>query len=100
LADEIVDGSEPVAFIAATIVVVAATDGPGPLERALADGTFVITVEMEPPRSFNAQRLAAAAQTLADAGGRWASEVIDARQRLLLQEDLPTQLLKLVDENR
>ena len=39
-------------------------------------------------------------QTLADAGGRWASQVIDARQRLLLQDDLPTQLLKLVDENR
>jgi uncharacterized repeat protein (TIGR03837 family) len=40
------------------------------------------------------------AQTLADAEGRWASQVIDARQRLLLQDDLPTQLLKLVDENR
>jgi uncharacterized repeat protein (TIGR03837 family) len=40
------------------------------------------------------------AQTLADADGRWASQVIDARQRLLLQDDLPTQLLKLVDENR
>ena len=39
-------------------------------------------------------------QTLADADGRWASQVIDARQRLLLQDDLPTQLLKLVDENR
>jgi len=40
------------------------------------------------------------AQTLADADGRWASQVIDARQRLLVQDDLPTQLLKLVDENR
>jgi uncharacterized repeat protein (TIGR03837 family) len=40
------------------------------------------------------------AQTLADAEGRWTSQVIDARQLLLLQEDLPTQLLKLVDENR
>ena len=40
------------------------------------------------------------AQTLADVDGRWASQVIDARQRLLLQDDLPTQLLKLVDENR
>ena len=40
------------------------------------------------------------AQTLADADGRWASQVIDARQRLLLQDDLPTQLLRLVDENR
>ena len=40
------------------------------------------------------------AQTLADSDGRWASQVIDARQRLLLQDDLPTQLLKLVDENR
>ena len=40
------------------------------------------------------------AQTLADVDGRWASQVIAARQRLLLQDDLPTQLLKLVDENR
>ena len=40
------------------------------------------------------------AQTLADADGRWASQVIDARQRLLLQDDLPTRLLRLVDENR
>lgn len=39
-------------------------------------------------------------QTLADAEGRWASQVTDARQRLLLQDDLPTRLLKLVDENR
>jgi homocysteine S-methyltransferase len=46
----------------------AAADGPGPLERALTAGSFVVTVEMEPPRSFNAQRLVAAAQTLADAG--------------------------------
>jgi uncharacterized repeat protein (TIGR03837 family) len=39
-------------------------------------------------------------QTLADAEGRWASQVTDARQRLLLQDDLPTRVLKLVDENR
>jgi uncharacterized repeat protein (TIGR03837 family) len=39
-------------------------------------------------------------QTLADVDGRWASQVIDARQRLLMQDDLPTRLLKLVDENR
>ena len=40
------------------------------------------------------------AQTLANVDGRWASQVIDARQRLLLQDDLPTRLLRLVDENR
>ena len=40
------------------------------------------------------------AQTLADVDGRWASQVRDARQLLLVQDDLPTRLLKLVDENR
>jgi uncharacterized repeat protein (TIGR03837 family) len=39
-------------------------------------------------------------QTLADADGRWANQVIDARQRLLVQDDLPTRLLKLLDEKR
>jgi methionine synthase / methylenetetrahydrofolate reductase(NADPH) len=43
-------------------------EAPTALERALTDGTFAITVEMEPPRSFNAQRLVAAAETLRDAG--------------------------------
>jgi methionine synthase I (cobalamin-dependent)/5,10-methylenetetrahydrofolate reductase len=46
----------------------ASAQGSTRLERALETGTFVVTVEMEPPRSFNAQRLVAAAQTLADAG--------------------------------
>jgi homocysteine S-methyltransferase len=41
---------------------------PTALERALEEGSFVVTVEMEPPRSFDARRLVAAAQTLADAG--------------------------------
>ena len=40
------------------------------------------------------------AQTLADADGRWARQVTDARQRLLVQDDLPTRLLKLLDEKR
>jgi uncharacterized repeat protein (TIGR03837 family) len=40
------------------------------------------------------------AQTLADADGRWASQVIDARHRLLVQDDLPTRLLKRVAEKR
>jgi uncharacterized repeat protein (TIGR03837 family) len=39
-------------------------------------------------------------QTLADADGRWAKQVTEARQRLLVQEDLPTRLLKLLDEKR
>ena len=38
------------------------------LRAALADGGFAITVEMEPPRSFGAETLVAAAQTLRDAG--------------------------------
>ena len=38
--------------------------------------------------------------TLADRHGRWARQVTDARKRLLLQDDLPSRLLKLVSENR
>jgi methionine synthase / methylenetetrahydrofolate reductase (NADH) len=41
---------------------------PTGLHAALDAGTFVITVEMEPPRSFNAAPLVAAAATLRDAG--------------------------------
>jgi methionine synthase / methylenetetrahydrofolate reductase(NADPH) len=41
---------------------------PTELQARLAAGRFVVTVEMEPPRSFNAAELVAAAQTLADAG--------------------------------
>ena len=36
--------------------------------------------------------------TLADTQGRWARQVADARHRLLQQDDLPTRLLKLVNE--
>ncbi|MDP9331333.1 MAG: bifunctional homocysteine S-methyltransferase/methylenetetrahydrofolate reductase [Actinomycetota bacterium] len=43
------------------------------LQRKLATGAFVIAVEMEPPRSFNAATLVAAAGTLRDAG----ADVID-----------------------
>jgi uncharacterized repeat protein (TIGR03837 family) len=39
-------------------------------------------------------------QTLADADGRWKSQVADARLRLMAQDDLPTRLLKLAYENR
>ena len=45
-----------------------ATVAPTALEAAIAAGDLVITVEMEPPRSFNAAQLVAAAQTLRDAG--------------------------------
>jgi methionine synthase / methylenetetrahydrofolate reductase(NADPH) len=41
---------------------------PTKLEAKLATAHFVVTVEMEPPRSFNAARLVAAAETLRDAG--------------------------------
>ncbi len=44
------------------------TAAPTALASALAAGDFVVTVEMEPPRSFNAAQLVAAAQTLRDAG--------------------------------
>jgi homocysteine S-methyltransferase len=54
-----------------------AAPGPTALERELEDGSFVVTVEMEPPRSFDARRLVAAAQTLADAGAT-AIDVADA----------------------
>ena len=39
-------------------------------------------------------------QTLTDADGRWATQVVHARRRLLVQDDLPTRLLKLVGEKR
>jgi 5,10-methylenetetrahydrofolate reductase/methionine synthase I (cobalamin-dependent) len=38
------------------------------LQAAIARGELVVTVEMEPPRSFNAATLVAAAATLRDAG--------------------------------
>ena len=44
------------------------TVAPTALEAAIDAGELVITVEMEPPRSFNAAQLVAAAQTLRDAG--------------------------------
>jgi homocysteine S-methyltransferase len=43
------------------------------LERALARGDLVVAVEMEPPRSFDASAVVAAAGTLRDAG----ADVID-----------------------
>jgi homocysteine S-methyltransferase len=44
------------------------TDQPTRLQLALESGRFAIAVEMEPPRSFNAATLVAAASTLRDAG--------------------------------
>ena len=41
---------------------------PTKLQAAIAAGDLVVTVEMEPPRSFNAAQLVAAAETLRDAG--------------------------------
>jgi methionine synthase / methylenetetrahydrofolate reductase(NADPH) len=41
---------------------------PTALQAAIASGDLVVTVEMEPPRSFNAAQLVAAAATLRDAG--------------------------------
>jgi len=45
-----------------------ATTSPTGLQAALAGERLVVTVEMEPPRSFSAARLVAAAQTLREAG--------------------------------
>jgi uncharacterized repeat protein (TIGR03837 family) len=71
---------------------------------ALLDWLQVDSAVRDVHRAWNGfcqpAELAHWAQTLADADGRWASQVLDARQRLLVQDDLPTQLLKLVDENR
>lgn len=49
--------------------------GPGPTAMAgkLAEGRFVVSVEMDPPRSFSVARLLAGAATMADAG----ADVID-----------------------
>jgi methionine synthase / methylenetetrahydrofolate reductase (NADH) len=51
----------------------ATTAGPTGLQERLAAGRFAIAVEMEPPRSFSAATLVAAAGTLRDAG----ADVID-----------------------
>lgn len=51
----------------------APTAPPTALAARLAEDAFVIAVEMEPPRSFSAARLVAAAGTLRDAG----ADVID-----------------------
>ncbi len=49
------------------------TSTPTGLQAKLARGDFVVSVEMEPPRSFSAAKLVAAAGTLRDAG----ADVID-----------------------
>lgn len=49
-------------------VPVRAAVAPTALQAAIDARALVITVEMEPPRSFNAAQLVAAAQTLRDAG--------------------------------
>ncbi len=41
---------------------------PTPFETKLREGRFVISVEMDPPRSTNTAKLVAAAETLAEAG--------------------------------
>jgi methionine synthase I (cobalamin-dependent)/5,10-methylenetetrahydrofolate reductase len=48
-------------------VMVSAAPGPG-LRQTLESGRFAITVELEPPRSFGAETLVAAAQTMREAG--------------------------------
>jgi methionine synthase / methylenetetrahydrofolate reductase (NADH) len=66
VADVTAAADEPAAVPATTVP-------PTALASRLAEGAFVIAVEVEPPRSFNAARLVAAAGTLRDAG----ADVID-----------------------
>jgi homocysteine S-methyltransferase len=57
----------PAVSVAADTSAATATP-PTRLQAAIAAGELVVTVEMEPPRSFNAAQLVAAAATLRDAG--------------------------------
>jgi len=57
----------PAPSVAADTSAATATP-PTRLQAAIAAGELVVTVEMEPPRSFNAAQLVAAAATLRDAG--------------------------------
>jgi len=57
----------PTPSVAADTSAATATP-PTRLQAAIAAGELVVTVEMEPPRSFNAAQLVAAAATLRDAG--------------------------------
>ena len=57
----------PTPSVAADTTAATATP-PTRLQAAIAAGDLVVTVEMEPPRSFNAAQLVAAAATLRDAG--------------------------------
>ncbi len=57
----------PAPQVAADMSAATATP-PTRLQVAIAAGDLVVTVEMEPPRSFNAAQLVAAAATLRDAG--------------------------------
>ena len=67
-------GHVPRARVVVAGDVVEPDDGPRPsatrtvLESKLANGDFVVAVEMEPPRSFDVGKLVAAAETLASAG--------------------------------
>jgi homocysteine S-methyltransferase len=56
------------AFSVAADTSAAPATPPTRLQAAIAAGELVVTVEMEPPRSFNAAQLVAAAATLRDAG--------------------------------
>jgi homocysteine S-methyltransferase len=56
------------AFSVAADTSAATATPPTRLQAAIAAGELVVTVEMEPPRSFNAAQLVAAAATLRDAG--------------------------------
>lgn len=65
--------SRPRIEVVAEPQVSASVSGPTGLEARLSAGDFVIAVEVEPPRSFNAARLVAAAGTLRAAG----ADVVD-----------------------
>jgi methionine synthase I (cobalamin-dependent)/5,10-methylenetetrahydrofolate reductase len=80
IADAVAARSRPATPHAGTVIEVVAADEavrvPSPstgLQRALEAGGLAVAVEMEPPRSYDAAALVAAAGTLSDAG----ADVID-----------------------
>ncbi|MCD6290589.1 MAG: methylenetetrahydrofolate reductase, partial [Anaerolineae bacterium] len=56
--------------------------GPTQLEQKLRDGQFVISVEMDPPKSFNPERLLAGARLLQQAGADVINVADSPRARL------------------
>lgn len=58
----------PMVIAEGRVEAVASIDQPTQLSRRLAEGKFVITVEMDPPRGFSTHKLIAGALLLAESG--------------------------------